>query len=1085
VPDAIDNPVINSPYEEPSQHFVATIAPPKRSPVVAPEQGQLVRVRDRLWVVTDVRASQQPIDVVATVEQDPQHAVQLSSVEDDGLGEELTVIWEVEVGAQILESWTLPSPVARRFDSPERLDAFLDAVRWGAITSADYTALQAPFRSGITIEDYQLDPVVRALRMPRVNLLIADDVGLGKTIEAGLVIQELLLRHRARTVLVVCPAALCLKWQSEMQEKFGLEFRIVNSNTVSELRRTRGMQVNPWTSFPRLITSIDWLKRDRPMRLMYEVLPASTAAYPRAFDLLVVDEVHTVAPAGRRVYAVDSRRTEAIKSIVPHFEHRLFLSATPHNGYPESFSGLLELLDDQRFARGVRPTKEQLAETMVRRLKSELRESLPPREDGHARFARREIVPLEVDYTARERQVHADLVEYTNARRREVGDTAFGARAVDFVALLLKKRLFSSPAAFAKTLDMHMATLRRAHLSDEAPSGQTLERVIDRIDEEFDDDEELNEATEDALVVAARSMPPVTSDQRRLLSRMHEWADMERGRLDAKGEMLVEWLEGVVRLNSSWTDERVILFTEYRDTQRWLADHLTAQGLGGERLALLYGGMDEKVRERIKAEFQSPPSLAPVRILLATDAASEGIDLQRHCWRLIHVEIPFSPTRMEQRNGRVDRHGQPNPVVLIHHFVGAGWETAAAGSFEADLEFLSRAARKVEAIRDDLGSAAPVIAGQIEERMLGKRVMFDDRAIEQRSKAGGRLAKIERNLREEVTRLRDQLGKSRETLHVHPENVARVVSVGLELGRQAPLRPTILERPKGDNTPVAPVYEVPPLTHGWARTVTDLVHPVTGHPRPVTFDHEVADEHDDVVLFHVGHRLVQMAVRLLRAEVWSLDPTSGLSRVTARVVPDAALDELSTVVHARLVLVGADGHRLHEEVFAAGGRIRGGRFARFRTLAEMDRALSMVTNEMPSNAVLDRIVDEWMSVADPLYAALQVRAGEREDSLSKELQAREGQEVETIRGVLGDLRRRILTDIADPEIQQLPLQFDAMELDQLQRDREALRRRAEAIPEEIEREIEHIRARYAAPRRLVFPAAVTCLVPQRLAGVRS
>ena len=104
-----------------------------------------------------------------------------------------------------------------------RLAALLDAVRWGAMTSADPKALQAPFRSGIQIEDYQLDPVVRALRMPRVNLLVADGVGLGKTIEAGLVIQELLLRHRARTVLIICPASPCLKWKTEMTEKFGLD----------------------------------------------------------------------------------------------------------------------------------------------------------------------------------------------------------------------------------------------------------------------------------------------------------------------------------------------------------------------------------------------------------------------------------------------------------------------------------------------------------------------------------------------------------------------------------------------------------------------------------------------------------------------------------------------------------------------------------------------------------------------------------------------------------------------------------------------------------------------------------------------
>ena len=139
--------------------------------------------------------------------------------------EELQVVWEIEPGARILETAGLPQPTG--FDAPEYQEALLNAVRWGAVTNADTQALQSPFRSGITIEDYQLDPVVRAIQMPRVNLLLADDVGLGKTIEAGLVIQEMILRHRARSVLVVCPASLQIKWRDELREKFGLEFRIV------------------------------------------------------------------------------------------------------------------------------------------------------------------------------------------------------------------------------------------------------------------------------------------------------------------------------------------------------------------------------------------------------------------------------------------------------------------------------------------------------------------------------------------------------------------------------------------------------------------------------------------------------------------------------------------------------------------------------------------------------------------------------------------------------------------------------------------------------------------------------------------
>jgi len=139
----------------------SVVAPP------SPEEGQLVSVRDRHWIVKSVVPSALPADIMSAGEQ-CQHLVQLSSVEDDGLGEELSVIWEIEPAATVHETGNFPVPVPGHFDDPQRLDTFLDAVRWGAIASADARALQAPFRSGITIEDYQLDPVVRARGMARV-----------------------------------------------------------------------------------------------------------------------------------------------------------------------------------------------------------------------------------------------------------------------------------------------------------------------------------------------------------------------------------------------------------------------------------------------------------------------------------------------------------------------------------------------------------------------------------------------------------------------------------------------------------------------------------------------------------------------------------------------------------------------------------------------------------------------------------------------------------------------------------------------------------------------------------------------------
>ena len=308
-----------------------------------PEQGQLVSVRSRNWIVNDVVPSSITTDRLSASLTSSQNLLSLSSIEDDGLGEQLDVTWELEPGARVIEKVALPEPTG--FDPPDRLDAFLDAVRWGASSSADVRNIQSPFRSGIDIEDYQLDPVVRAIQMPRVNLLVADDVGLGKTIEAGMVALELIIRHRVRKILVVCPSALQVQWQEQIRDKFGLEFRIVDSHLMKQLRRQRGIHVNPWSHFPRLITSIDFLKRERPLRLFKETLPGpNDPVYPRKYDLLILDESHNCAPSGRGRYATDSLRTGAIRVLAPHFEHKLFLTATPHNGYPESFSALLELL---------------------------------------------------------------------------------------------------------------------------------------------------------------------------------------------------------------------------------------------------------------------------------------------------------------------------------------------------------------------------------------------------------------------------------------------------------------------------------------------------------------------------------------------------------------------------------------------------------------------------------------------------------------------------------------------------------------------------------------------------------------------
>jgi hypothetical protein len=199
----------------------------------------LVEVRGQRWVVSDCAPGS-----------DGSTLLTLQSVEDGHYGESLPVIWEVEPGRRILPAGSLPEVTPDGFDRPERLAAFLDAVCWSAVTSADVKTLQAPLRSGVTVEEYQLEPVTRAIEAPRVNLLLADDVGLGKTIEAGLVALELLLRHRAKRVMIVCPPGLMVKWQDEMAEKFGLDFTIVDSAQLNQLRRSHGSAANPVPGVP-------------------------------------------------------------------------------------------------------------------------------------------------------------------------------------------------------------------------------------------------------------------------------------------------------------------------------------------------------------------------------------------------------------------------------------------------------------------------------------------------------------------------------------------------------------------------------------------------------------------------------------------------------------------------------------------------------------------------------------------------------------------------------------------------------------------------------------------------------------------
>lgn len=1034
------------------------------SPTAAevPSIGAVVSVRGQRWVVADVTPGAGNL------------LVSLQSVEDGRYGESLDVIWEVEPGRQVLPSGSLPEVTQDGFDPPRRLTAFLDAVRWSAVTSADVKTLQAPFRSGVAIEDYQLEPVARAVDAPRVNLLLADDVGLGKTVEAGLVAQELLLRHRARRVMIVCPAGLVTKWRDEMADKFGLEFVSIDAERCAEVRRTHGSAANPFLVHPLSIVSLPWLRGQKAQRLLDEVLPPDGPGMTRTFDLLILDEAHHVAPkAPRQVYAVDSQQTKLMRRLAPHFSHRLFLSATPHNGYPASFTALLEILDNQRFARGVEPDRAAVRETVVRRLKRDIVNA-----DGTPRFAQRRAEALPVMYPEEEREVHDLLIQFAGLRRKRL-TTNRGRRATDLVTLLLKKRLFSSPAAFGHTCGVYLETLRGRSSPMTAPAGDDVpEWLAEFLDETaIYDDEQLAQAEDDALDRVRPMQPDPTEQEIELLERMERWAATHEAQPDAKARELISYLQAVCQPDgANWTNERVVVFTEYRDTQRWLADLLRQEGLGPPGLALLHGQTPTDEREQIRLAFQAHPTEHPVRILLATDAASEGIDLQNHCHRLISYDIPFNPNKLEQRIGRIDRYGQRN-TPAVYHFVGSGFGRPV-DSYEADLEFLSRVANKVARMEEDLGRVNAVLADTVQRRMLGEAVEVDEA-----TDTAPAALPADTDVPDQVRRLRTNIEETVAELGITPPAVKRVVDTALELARQQPL-----QRHRDD--PVEGWYDVPPLTGSWQRAtegLTERLHRDDEPPRqlPVTFDADLARGRDDVVLAHLGHPLVAMSTRLLRAAVSGSD--IGLHRVAAVVTDDPALTEVLVGAYSRFVLVGADGVRLHEEVLYAGGWApEAGRFRRLENLTVLGgilgRALAHGTPASP--VVQARMAERWPRVSDGLRAAIDWRTQTRRDSLDRKLaQRRDAEQARVVANfdqfaVTLEAALARADDGEDALFSRVEAEKTRDELAQYRRDRETWAQRLAGLDDERDRELAAVAARYADPKPHRFPVAVVFVIPR-------
>jgi len=663
-----------------------------------PRIGMFATVRNRRGIVSAV----EPFDG----DEGRLHLVHLE-YKDDQYPQEERLLWELEPVKKLLEPTALPNVCGSDPMPGEDFDALLRATRWTAAMPyldpdkegpVERLPVSSPFHGAVQIEDYQLMPLLKALRMPRVNLLIADDVGLGKTVEAGLILSELLLRRRIQRVLILTPASLRLQWRDEMWEKFSLPFDLVDRTSTHQLRKRLGMDANPWRSYSRIISSYHYLRQDDVLDEFITACRTPEGSPHLPWDLLIVDECHNLMPSA---VGSESGLSRMLRLLAPQFEHKLFLSATPHNGHTRSFTGLLEILDPVRFSQTseLKPAeKARIRQVVVRRLKREINARTDP-----PKFCDR-LPPraLPLHFSQEERAISLAFDDFRQQVRHLIaGSARQRRRAGSFAVEILGKRLLSCPTAFAESWRRCKQGIAEGDAVDDAQV-TAAERSLRQ--DTGDDRETQSRESVAAGVVGAwlRNMADELKEQIEAIDRAIadyglrlDYDDLvdQNPVADSRFDVLCELIKELLLQGDQWrSDERLVIFTEYKTTLDYLLRRLRER-FEEDRILTLFGGMDEVQRDLIKNAFNDPAE--SVRILLATDAASEGLNLQRTARYLLHYDCPWNPSKLEQRNGRLDRHSQARDVT-IHHFIS---------DQDQDLRFLAHVLRKANDIREDLGSA--------------------------------------------------------------------------------------------------------------------------------------------------------------------------------------------------------------------------------------------------------------------------------------------------------------------------------------------------------------------------------------------
>lgn len=1079
--------------------------------------GQIVRVRSRQYLVEEVVSK-------PTKEQDTK--VSLSCLEDDALGESLEVLWEREIDAKIVGATSWDSIASRGFDNPRLFSAYLHTLRWNCVTSTDAKLFQAPYRAGIEVKAYQLEPLRKALLMPRVGLFIADDVGLGKTIEAGLILREMLMRQKVRRVVISCPPSVVRQWQEEMESRFGLTFMILDREFIAARRQERGYGINPWMTHTRFIISHALLRDETYAAPLRDWLGDFAAA-----SMLILDEAHNAAPASGAKYAVDSQLTKTVRDLAPRFEHKLFLSATPHNGHSNSFAALLEILDPQRFCRGVPVRNRKLLDTvMVRRLKQDLREI-------GEEFPQRYVLPIVIDNLpedAPELKLSRLLQQYRNLREERLKDAAKSTQTTAMLVITsLQKRLLSSIEAFARTLKVHRTAMEKQAVNRTLIYQVSLPLLFESPgadDERAEFSEEEVIAEEDAQMAAATMQAAgQTARELAILDEMADVANSSRYQPDPRIQKLVEWIRqnlcpDLGQPNAAWLERRVIIFTEYTDTKRYLQQQLQSAIANSnreqERIDVFHGGIGEERREAIKSAFNADPARHPLRILIATDAAREGVNLQNNCADLFHFDVPWNPSRMEQRNGRIDRKLQRSPVVHCYYFVLPQ---------RTEDKVLDVLVRKTATIQQELGSLAPVVGRNV-SRLLANGIRHQEvnhlaDSINQAEQLNNKetvntqvshsvayfppvggsgvineeleQARLrQQDLTKQVEQLQEMLKESRVWLGLDDHHFRDAISASLEILGVPTLAPVDVNEVA--NNPVTARWTIPALDQRtgadptWSTTLDTLRTPrkIGQKPwewrksapiRPVVF-RDPGSLDGDVVHLHLEHRIVQRLLSRFLAQGFLHDE---LTRACVCLTNDPMP---KVIALGRLALYGERASRLHDQVIAVAAEwsdpiSRGRKKLQPLREGEKDNVLELLENSLASphllqvaEAVKERLKKSAAQDVAELIPHLERRATALAESAEKKLANRGTKEAVEMKKILEEQQTRIIKCQEESKAVQLSLPF-IEEQRQLDADRRHWEKRLQAIATELVSEPARIEAAYKVKAVRIEPVGVIYLWP--------